>query len=79
VSATKTLIAHIKQLPSHSHSAEPLVQPILTPRFAISCSSSLLKSLGEVAASDPNLRIQTHVSENPNEVTFGLLLPILFF
>ncbi|KAJ7343327.1 hypothetical protein DFH08DRAFT_872372 [Mycena albidolilacea] len=74
VSATKTLIAHIKQLPSHSHSAEPLVQPILTPRFAISCSSSLLKSLGEVAASDPNLRIQTHVSENPNEIAFTMSL-----
>jgi len=70
VSTTKTLISHIKQLPSHSHSAEPLVQPILTPRFAISCTPGLLKSLGEVAASDPNLRIQTHVSENPDEVTF---------
>ncbi|KAF7338165.1 Guanine deaminase [Mycena venus] len=67
ISATKTLFSHIKQLPPHPHSAEPLVQPILTPRFAITCTSALLKSLGELAASDPNLRIQTHVSENPDE------------
>ncbi|KAJ7271938.1 hypothetical protein B0H12DRAFT_1044019 [Mycena haematopus] len=74
VSATKDLISHIKRLPSHRHSAEPLVQPILTPRFAITCTSTLLKALGEVAASDPNLRIQTHVSENPHEVAFTMSL-----
>ncbi|KAJ7510029.1 Metallo-dependent hydrolase [Mycena galericulata] len=70
ISATKALISHIKELPSNPLAAEPLVQPILTPRFAISCTSPLLKSLGELAASDQNLRIQTHISENPAEVTF---------
>ncbi|KAJ7219426.1 Metallo-dependent hydrolase [Mycena pura] len=70
ISAAKAFISHVRQLPSNSDSAEPLVQPILTPRFAITCTASLLKSLGGLAASDPNLRIQTHISENPNEVAF---------
>jgi guanine deaminase len=74
ISTTKALISHIKQLPSNPHAAEPLVQPILTPRFAITCTSPLLASLGKLAASDPNLRIQTHVSENPNEIIFTMSL-----
>ncbi|KAJ7685340.1 hypothetical protein DFH06DRAFT_1028923, partial [Mycena polygramma] len=74
ISATEALISHIKQLPSHPNAAEPLVQPILTPRFAITCTSPLLQSLGQLAASDPNLRIQTHVSENPSEVAFTMSL-----
>ncbi|KAJ7097783.1 hypothetical protein B0H15DRAFT_822701 [Mycena belliarum] len=74
VSSTKALISYIKDLPSSPHLAEPLVQPILTPRFAITCTSPLLASLGEVAAGDPNLRIQTHLSENPSEVAFTMSL-----
>ncbi|KAJ7087886.1 Metallo-dependent hydrolase [Mycena epipterygia] len=74
ISATKALISHIKQLPSTPHTTEPLVQPILTPRFAITCTTPLLQSLGELAASDPSLRIQTHISENPSEVTFTMSL-----
>ncbi|KAJ7172322.1 hypothetical protein C8R46DRAFT_1348764 [Mycena filopes] len=74
ISATKALISHIKRLPANPRFTEPLVQPILTPRFAISCTSPLLVSLGELAASDPNLRIQTHISENPAEVTFAMSL-----
>ncbi|KAJ7173999.1 hypothetical protein C8R43DRAFT_976850 [Mycena crocata] len=70
ISATEDLISHIKQLPTNPHSAEPLVQPILTPRFAITCTGPLLASLGGLAASDPNLRIQTHISENPSEIHF---------
>jgi len=72
VSDTRQLISYIRDLsktPLCAHH-EPLVQPILTPRFAISCTDDLLSSLGEVAASDPSLRIQTHISENKSEVSF---------
>lgn len=62
VEATKSLITYIRSL------ATPLVHPILTPRFAISCSESLLQSLGNLASSDPSLRIQTHISEHESEV-----------
>jgi guanine deaminase len=44
-----------------------LICPILTPRFAPSCSSELLTRLGELAKSS-NLPIQTHMSENLAEV-----------
>ncbi|KAF7323100.1 hypothetical protein HMN09_00090200 [Mycena chlorophos] len=64
IAATKDLISHISRLP------DSLVYPILTPRFAISCSAPLLKGLGDVAAADPSLAIQTHISENPSEVAF---------
>jgi guanine deaminase len=75
ITATKTLISHIRTLTSTYHTPSsvaslPLVHPILTPRFAISCTSSLLTSLGDLATSDPSLRIQTHISENPSEILF---------
>ncbi|TFK30228.1 guanine deaminase [Coprinopsis marcescibilis] len=84
ISATKSLIAHIKSLPpsSSAHAsqgtAQPLVQPILTPRFAISCTSELLSALGELASSDkssnsanPNpILIQTHIAENLSEIEY---------
>lgn len=45
----------------------PLVQPIVTPRFALSCSADLLNGLGKLA-SKYNLNIQSHISENLNEI-----------
>ena len=33
---------------------DPLVQPILTPRFAICCTSELLASIGELAQKYPD-------------------------
>ena len=44
-----------------------LLCPIITPRFAPSCSSELLTQLGKLAKSS-NLPIQTHMSENVAEV-----------
>lgn len=46
-----------------------LVKPIITPRFAISCTKELLKGLGQIAC-EHNLHIQTHISENPDEISF---------
>ncbi len=43
------------------------LKSIVTPRFALSCSRELLKRCGEVAASE-GLFIQTHLSENLNEI-----------
>ncbi|KAF9265595.1 guanine deaminase [Marasmius fiardii PR-910] len=66
---TKSLITHINSLDPGS-SGIPLVRPIITPRFAISCSNLLLTQLGNLVSSDPSLHIQTHISENKSEVTF---------
>ncbi|KAI0054022.1 Metallo-dependent hydrolase [Auriscalpium vulgare] len=65
VAATEALIAHIRAL-----AGPPLVQPVLTPRFAISCTPPLLTALGALARADPSLLVQTHISENVAEVAF---------
>ncbi|KAF7687627.1 guanine deaminase [Silurus meridionalis] len=46
-----------------------LVKPIVTPRFAMSCSSALLSNLGKTARNN-DLHIQSHISENKEEVQF---------
>ena len=63
---TVKLIEHIQALPL-SHGNERLVNPIITPRFALSCSDKLLTDLGQLAASLPDVSIQTHISENRRE------------
>jgi guanine deaminase len=70
IAETKELITYIHSLPTPTHSSHPLVHPILTPRFAISCTPELLTSLGDLASSDPSLHIQTHISENKTEIAF---------
>ncbi|RPD66407.1 Metallo-dependent hydrolase [Lentinus tigrinus ALCF2SS1-7] len=70
ITATRDLITHIRSLPPAQGTTEPLVRPILTPRFAISCTSELLSELGKLAAADPSLAIQTHISENESEIVF---------
>ncbi|XP_067295122.1 guanine deaminase [Pseudorasbora parva] len=45
----------------------PNVKPVVTPRFAPSCSASLLSELGEIANNN-KLHIQSHISENKEEV-----------
>ncbi|KAL4768514.1 hypothetical protein BDW60DRAFT_219654 [Aspergillus nidulans var. acristatus] len=70
IELTKETIAHIHSLPDSDKESERLVKPIITPRFAPTCSTSALTSLGQLAASHtPPLHIQTHISENPNEVS----------
>jgi len=66
---TEAFIAYVRSLP-FGPSGVPLVYPVLTPRFAISCTRPLLSSLGNLAASDHKLHIQTHISENTKEVEF---------
>lgn len=73
IDATHALIKHIRtMLPPPPGGAEPLVRPILTPRFALSCSHELLGKLGKLAAEDPGLHIQTHISENAGEIALTL-------
>lgn len=43
------------------------VKPIVTPRFSLSCSETLLGKLGNLAKTH-NLPIQSHISENSSEV-----------
>ncbi|CAO1630687.1 unnamed protein product [Sympodiomycopsis kandeliae] len=50
--------------------AGALVQPILTPRFAISCTDALLEQLSVIYAREPGIRLQTHLSESTGEIEF---------
>ncbi|EHA27613.1 hypothetical protein CBS76997_7186 [Aspergillus niger] len=56
----------------HIHTIDPegaLIQPIVTPRFAPSCTPRSLGKLSKLAASySPPLHIQTHLAENLDEL-----------
>nr|XP_036847190.1 guanine deaminase [Manis javanica] len=43
------------------------VKPIVTPRFSLSCTETLLAELGNIAKTH-DLHIQSHISENSDEV-----------
>jgi guanine deaminase len=63
LASTEASIAQINALdPSHK-----LITPIITPRFAPSCTEALLRALGDLAART-QLPVQTHISENENEI-----------
>lgn len=65
LNATKSTIKYIKSLDPNG----TLIQPIITPRFAPSCSRKSLDGLGKLAASyRPPLHIQTHISESLGEI-----------
>lgn len=46
-----------------------LVRPVITPRFAISCTAELMTGLAQLAAKY-DLLVQSHISENVDEVKF---------
>ncbi|CAH2095405.1 unnamed protein product [Euphydryas editha] len=48
-----------------------LVEPVITPRFALSCDKELMKQLSTIARENSCL-IQSHISENKKEIEFVL-------
>ncbi|KAK6341602.1 hypothetical protein TWF696_008673 [Orbilia brochopaga] len=63
VANTCLCIDHIKSIDP----AYELVSPIITPRFAPSCTEELLTKLGNLAR-ETNLPVQTHIDENHGEI-----------
>uniref|UniRef100_A0A1A9VG03 Guanine deaminase n=1 Tax=Glossina austeni TaxID=7395 RepID=A0A1A9VG03_GLOAU len=61
LASTKIFVDDINKLGSS------LIRPIITPRFALSCSKELLIGLGDMAKKY-NLHIQSHISENLLEI-----------
>ncbi|ODV87616.1 hypothetical protein CANARDRAFT_26991 [[Candida] arabinofermentans NRRL YB-2248] len=54
----------------HLHNRDPkaeFIKPVLTPRFAGSCTDELMRWLGELR-SEKDLHCQTHLSENKREI-----------
>ncbi|KAG9312228.1 hypothetical protein JVU11DRAFT_7527 [Chiua virens] len=68
---TIELIEHIQRLPL-SAANEPLIHPIISPSSPLACSEELLFELGKLAASLPHLSIQSHVSENRQDIEAAL-------
>ncbi|KAJ3197919.1 hypothetical protein HDU83_000818 [Entophlyctis luteolus] len=63
LSDTEQFVAHVLSL------QDPLVAPVLTPRFVGSTTSALMNGLAAIShAHDPPIRVQSHVSENLAEV-----------
>lgn len=67
---TEACIAHIRSVDPSGE----LIRPVLTPRFAISCTGPLLEGLGAIATRDPSLAIQTHFNEAQQEIDATLSL-----
>jgi len=62
--ATEDFIAHVKKIDPTAQ----LVQPILTPRFAICCDEELLEGIGKIAAREKGIMIQTHFNATKQEI-----------
>ncbi|KAG9292769.1 hypothetical protein G9A89_006330 [Geosiphon pyriformis] len=71
INDTRSFIEHTLEMgkKQQENGQSPLVMPIITPRFAIACSAELLSSLGELAR-NYDIPIQSHLSENREEVQF---------
>ncbi|KAI1468566.1 guanine deaminase [Daldinia caldariorum] len=63
---TRDCVAHVRRIDPEAR----LLRPVLTPRFAITCSPELLRGLGALAAANPDLPIQTHFNEAGQEMAF---------
>jgi guanine deaminase len=73
--APKALLRKAKQDESESeeliskwHGKHSRLFYALTPRFSLSCTKEMLTLLGELAEKHPTVRIQTHFSENLEEI-----------
>ncbi|KAJ0115781.1 hypothetical protein J7T55_010604 [Diaporthe amygdali] len=63
-------LARTRECVAHARRADPagnLVRPIVTPRFAPSCTAQSMRALGDLAREE-RLPVQTHVSENRGEI-----------
>jgi guanine deaminase len=65
---TKECIEHIRALPGGADALKALVRPVVTPRFAISCTAELLQGLGDLLKQDDTLAMQTHFNEAQQEI-----------
>ncbi|KAF8938331.1 guanine deaminase [Dissophora ornata] len=76
VADTRAFIEYVQAVNARLSSGleiKPLITPIITPRFAISCTSELLRGLGKLAA-EYDIPIQSHLCETVNEIEFTMSL-----
>jgi len=61
INDSERFVKHVLELKN------PLITPVVTPRFVLSCTSELMKKLGHIAKKY-NVPIQSHINETKNEV-----------
>ena len=66
---TKQSLEDSKDLIEKWHGYNDRLFYVLTPRFAITCTFELMKGIGKIAK-EKGVYIQTHLSENQNEISF---------
>lgn len=68
IETTKQAIEDAERFVKHVLELQnPMITPVVTPRFVISCTSELMKQLGHVSEKY-NVPIQTHINETKNEI-----------
>ncbi|KAF7725531.1 hypothetical protein EC973_009561 [Apophysomyces ossiformis] len=73
IETTENSLRDTRAFIEYTQKKSDLVTPVITPRFAITCSSKLLKGLGDLAK-EYNVPIQTHLCETRNEIDFTMSL-----
>ncbi|KAF9164664.1 hypothetical protein DFQ26_001195 [Actinomortierella ambigua] len=75
VADTRAFIEYVKEhnASTVAEGSSARITPIITPRFAISCTGELMRKLGDLAK-EYELPIQTHLCENLNEIGFTMSL-----
>jgi len=69
VKGYEEVIKESSSLPLSPSTLQPLVRPIVTPRFVPSCTPEMLRACGELAAKF-QLPVQSHLSENKDEIAW---------
>ena len=69
VKGYEEVIKESSSLPLTPSTLQPLVRPIVTPRFVPSCTPEMLRACGELAAKY-QLPVQSHLSENKDEIAW---------
>ena len=69
VKGYEEVIKESSSLPLSPSTLQPLVRPIVTPRFVPSCTPEMLRACGELAAKY-QLPVQSHLSENKDEIAW---------
>ncbi|MCG6299569.1 amidohydrolase family protein, partial [Vibrio vulnificus] len=64
---TQDSITDTEEIINKYSDTDSIVKPIITPRFIPSCTSELLKGLGDLCLKY-NIPIQSHLSENYDEI-----------
>ncbi|KAI9487959.1 guanine deaminase [Zychaea mexicana] len=69
IEPTEASLNDTREFIEYTQSKKTIITPVVTPRFAITCSSALMHGLGKLAQ-EHDVPIQTHLCENPNEIDF---------